>query len=214
MKRRLPLVVGLLVLLFGGAFFALNLSTPPPLPEAADRVEVRVEDVSEAPRLDAGVQEAPPLSWAAVSRGSIKTVQCSPERAGETVLAETELLPPPEAARAMEGCLDMTADRFPEHHAIQLTIVYYLAPDGTVTQTGVGADVQTAEAWDLLEPCAREYWLAYPPRVSPSDEKSFSCVYRWSQASIGGGVGAVAGHVAKPWAGRDSAPIGQRMKAD
>ena len=160
------------------------------------------------------VPEQPALSAEDARRGSIKTITCTPELAGQSVLPQAEMLPPPEAAHAMEGCLDLTAAKHPGHHAIELTIVYYLAPDGTVNETGVGADVLSVQAWEQLEPCAREYWRAYPPEVSPSTEKSFSCAYRWSEGSIAGGLGAMAGHVARVWSGREAEPFGASVTAE
>ena len=159
--------------------------------------------------------EGPPvLSEAEALRGSIKTVSCAPELAGKTSLSTEEMAPSHEAVQAMEGCLDLTVARHRQHRAIRLTIVYYLAPDGSVSDTGIGADVDTAEAWELLEPCARGYWQTYPPKVTPSDEQSFSCAYEWSEASIAGGAASVGAKVARIWAGQDTAIFGSSIAVD
>ena len=152
-----------------------------------------------------------PLTDAEALKGSIKTVSCTSEGAGTRLLSREAMSPTHEAVQAMEGCLDLTAARFEGHFAIELSIVYYLAPEGTVNQTGVGADVNTPEAWDLLQNCAADYWQTYPPTLEPSDEKSFSCVYAWSQNSIAGGVTSVRPAVTRSFAGREARPFGSSV---
>ncbi|MGB0589523.1 MAG: hypothetical protein ACPGU1_07590 [Myxococcota bacterium] len=151
------------------------------------------------------------LTEAESLQGSIKSVFCFPEGAGVDVLSTADLTPPSAGIQAMEGCLDLVGARHPSQAAIQLTTVFYLAPDGTVTQTGVGADVATPEAYDLLEPCARDYWLANAPRVRPSDEKSFSCVYSWSKWSLTGGVHRVGAHIPSVLSGRGTHAFGSSV---
>ena len=155
-----------------------------------------------------GESDAFSLTEAESLQGSIKSVFCFPEGAGVDVLSTADLTPTSAGIQAMEGCLDLVGARHPSQAAIQLTTVFYLAPDGTVTQTGVGADVATPEAYDLLEPCARDYWLANAPRVRPSDEKSFSCVYSWSKWSLTGGVHRVGAHVPSVLSGRGTHTFG------
>ena len=153
--------------------------------------------------------EAPALTLAESARGSIKTIRCMQEQAGQDKVADSEMAPPPEAVGAMEGCLDMTAARFPAHDGINLSVVYYLVPDGSVGNTGVGADVLTGEAWDLILPCVTEYWLAFPPKLSPTDEKSYTCTFNWSRETVAGGLFAFKAEIERVWAGRDAPPIGQ-----
>ena len=152
--------------------------------------------------------EVPSLSEEEALRGSIKSISCFPEFAGKDVLSTDELTPTREGIQAMEGCLDLVGARQPEEAAIELTTVFYLSPDGSVFETGVGADVGSLEAWDILEPCAREYWLANAPKVRASDEKSFSCVYSWSAWSLLGGVHRVGAQVPSVLSGRGSVAFG------
>ena len=211
-----------LVLVGIGAVVALALliptapSTPAPSPGStpgegatsdiragANPAERATPDASSPqPESDLTLTEAESL------QGSIKSVSCFPERAGDDVLSNEELTPTREGIQAMEGCMDLVGLRHPDQAAIQLTTVFYLSPDGTVTQTGVGADVRTPEAWDLLEPCARDYWLANAPRVRPSDEKSFSCTYSWSKWSLTGGVHRVGAHIPSVLSGRGTHAFG------
>ena len=144
-------------------------------------------------------------------KASIKSISCFPEMAGKDVLPREELAPSLEGIQAMEGCLDLVGARFPQQSAIELTTVFYLSPDGSVFETGVGADVATLEAWDLLEPCAREYWLANPPKLRASDEKSFSCVYSWSMWSLRGAVHRIGAQVPSVLSGRGAMAFGTRV---
>ena len=144
-------------------------------------------------------------------RASIKSISCFPEFAGKDVLTTDELTPTREGIQAMEGCLDLVGARFPQEASVELTTVFYLSPDGSVFETGVGADVGSLEAWDVLEPCAREYWLANAPKVRASDEKSFSCVYSWSVWSLTGGVHRVGAQVPSVLSGRGSVAFGKRV---
>jgi hypothetical protein len=171
------------------------------------------EEATTPASIEAEPEPMPPLTEAEALRGTIKTVSCMPEGAGTSTLSRAEMFPPHEAVQAMEGCLDMTSARHPEHRAIQMSVVFYLVPDGSVSQTGVGADVDTAEAWELLQPCASSYWQAFAPTVKPTDEKSFTCVYHWSENSIGGGIASVRAPIAHVWSGRDTAQFGASRNA-
>jgi len=218
-KRRPPAALWLLAVLVLAAGSALVVgrwsgdegSGAPHAPEAT--VQASTEE-ADGPAAPAPPPEPPTLSEDDALRGSIKTVTCSPERAGEALLSNEEMSPSHEAVQAMEGCLDHTASQHRTHRAIELTIVYYLTPDGAVSDTGVGADVDTEEAWKLLEPCVGGYWQTFPPKVSPSDERSFSCVYTWSENTLAGGIASVQAHVARVWAGRDTAPFGSSVVVD
>ena len=220
-NRATKMRTGLLLLAIGAVVaVALLMPTSPPTPQPTPDGTTIQSDAAGVPTIAKPEQDASPVSGAARPesdltlteaeslRGSIKSVSCFPERAGQDVLSNEEITPTREGIQAMEGCMDLVGLRHPDQAAIQLTTVFYLDQDGTVTQTGVGADVRTPEAWDLLEPCARDYWLANAPRVRPSDEKSFSCTYSWSKWSLTGGVHRVGAHIPSVLSGRGTHAFG------
>jgi hypothetical protein len=180
-------------------------AAPAPPNDTAEAQAIKPQEPVAAPD---GVAQEFSLSEEESLQGSIKSVSCFPEGAGSDVLSTAELTPPRAGIQAMEGCLDLVGARHPEQAAIQLTTVFYLAPDGTVSQTGVGADVASPKAWNLLEPCARDYWFENAPRVRASDEKSFSCVYSWSRWSLAGGVNRVGSYVPSVLSGHGTVAFG------
>ena len=161
--------------------------------ESPPRVKTSTSDSASSAETNLAAVEAieaeePKVDNRAKARGSIRWVNCKPEGVGAEPLTDAEMQPTFEALEVMENCLADTYVADPSHVAINVSVVFYLAPDGSINETGCGADVRSEDAWSTLQGCVLDYWTVNPPTVAATDEKTFTCRYWWSREELLGGL--------------------------
>lgn len=187
--NKLYVAVG--ALLLGGllVWFAFSRESR----EGPSATDTSAAENAEVAQMDSGAVEPveaqePEVDNRAKARGSIRWVNCKPEGIGAEPLTDAEMQPTFEALDVMENCLADTYLADPSHAAINVSVVFYLASDGSINETGCGADVRSEAAWSALQDCVLDYWTVNPPTVAATDEKTFTCRYWWSREELLGGL--------------------------
>ena len=203
------LYVTICALLLGGLVVWLAFSRDSREGESLTETSVS-GDAQSAQTVSGAVQpveaKEPEVDNRAKARGTIRWVNCKPEGVGAEPLTDAEMQPTFEALEVMENCLADTYVADPSHAAINVSVVFYLAPDGSINETGCGADVRSEAAWSTLQECVLDYWTVNPPTVAPTDEKTFTCRYWWSREELLGGLRLASPLMLDVWFSRR--PIG------